>query len=131
MLHILITSHGKFAKGLVHSVEMLLGKQENLECVTFEPDMGMDELDEIFQEKIINISDKNQYLIFCDIKGGTPFNVVSRYSFKNDNVAVIYGMNLPVLITALMEVQSGKEKLQEVTESLEQQMRGMIGLSEL
>lgn len=131
MVHLIVTSHGGFAAGLVQSAEMLLGKQENLESVTFTADMGMEELDEIFQEKIINISEDDQYLIFCDIKGGTPFNVVSRYSFKNDNVAVIYGMNLPILITALMETQDTKIKLQELTDSLQQQMGDMIGLSEL
>lgn len=131
MLHILLTSHGGFAEGLIQSVEMLIGEQENLEAVTFGVDMGMDELDEIFRSKIVDVSNENQYLIFCDIKGGTPFNVVSRYSFKNDNVAVIYGMNLPILITALMESQNGDVRLQELTASLQEQMGDMIGLSQL
>nr|WP_296264913.1 PTS sugar transporter subunit IIA [uncultured Merdimonas sp.] len=131
MVHIILTSHGGFAEGLVQSIEMLIGAQDHLECVTFGEDMGMDELDEIFSEKIKDASADNQYLIFCDIKGGTPFNVASRYSFKNDNVSVIYGMNLPLLITALMETQSGEGGLEELTESLQKQMGEMMGVSEL
>lgn len=67
----------------------------------------------------------------CDIKGGTPFNVVSRYSFKNDNIAVIYGVNLPILIAALLEAQDEGATLVGLTESLQKQFSESIGVSEL
>ena len=131
MIHILITSHGGMAQGMVQSVKMLVGEQENLDYVTFDEDMGQDELDELYAGKIKDVSEDNQYLIMCDIKGGSPFNVVSRYSFKNDDVAVIYGMNLPILIEA--SVQCGNEglKLKELAGYLQQQAGSTIGLSEL
>ena len=78
MIHILITSHGGMAQGMVQSVKMLVGEQENLDYVTFDEEMGQDELDELYADKIKDVSEDNQYLILCDIKGGSPFNVVSR-----------------------------------------------------
>lgn len=131
MIHIIVTSHGGLAEGLMQSSNMLIGEQENVECVTFAPDMGADELNEIYAEKITEVSDENQYLILCDIKGGTPFNVASRYSFKNDNIAVIYGVNLPILIAALMEAQDEGATLAGLTESLQEQFNETIGVSEL
>lgn len=131
MIHILITSHGGMAQGMMESVKMLMGVQENLDYVTFGEDMGSDELDELYADKIKDVSDQNQYLILCDIKGGTPFNVVSRYSFKNDNVAVIYGMNLPLLVEAIVQCGNEELTLQELAGYLQQQSAGTIGLSEL
>ena len=39
--------------------------------------------------------------------------MVSRYSFKNDDVAVIYGMNLPILIEAIVQCGNEGLKIQE------------------
>lgn len=102
MVHVLITSHGGMAEGMMQSVKMSVGEQEHPGYVTFGEEMGSDELDELYGEKITSVSPGNQCLVLCDIKGGTPLNVVSRYSFKNEGVAVIYGMNLPILIEAIV-----------------------------
>lgn len=131
MIKIVMTSHGGMAQGMMQSVKMLMGEQDNLDFVTFGEEMGADELDELIGEKITDTSLDNQYLILCDIKGGTPFNVVSRYSFKNDNVVVIYGMNLPVLVEAIVRSQNSEVSLKELTSYLEQQSGSTIGLSRL
>lgn len=131
MIHILITSHGNMAEGMMQSVKMLVGEQEHLDYVTFGEEMGSDELDELYGEKITGVSPDNQYLVLCDIKGGTPFNVVSRYSFKNEDVAVIYGMNLPILIEAIVQCGNPDTKLKDLAEYLQQQSVTTIGLSEL
>lgn len=131
MIHILITSHGGMAEGMMQSVRMLVGEQKNLDYVTFGEEIGCDQLNELFGEKIAGVSPDDQYLILCDIKGGTPFNVVSRYSFKNDNVAVIYGMNLPILIEAIVQCGNPQTKLQNLAAYLQQKSSSTIGLSEL
>ena len=40
MIHILITSHGGMAEGMMQSVKMLVGEQEHLDYVTFGEEMG-------------------------------------------------------------------------------------------
>lgn len=131
MIHVFVTSHGGMAEGILESVEMLIGKQENLTAITFGKEMGVDELEECFQKEIVDVSEKNQYLILCDLKGGTPFNTASRFSFKNENVAVMYGMNLPLVITASLEASEERQTLKKLTESLTAQLTDTIGLSEL
>ena len=44
MIHVFVTSHGGMAEGILESVEMLIGKQENLTAITFGKEMGVDEL---------------------------------------------------------------------------------------
>ena len=114
MIHVFVTSHGGMAEGILESVEMLIGKQENLTAITFGKEMGVDELEECFQKEIVDVSEKNQYLILCDLKGGTPFNTASRFSFKNENVAVMYGMNLPLVITASLEASEEGQTLKNL-----------------
>ena len=131
MIHVFVTSHGGMAEGMLESVEMLIGKQENLTAITFDGDMGVDELEECFQKVVVDVSEKNQYLILCDLKGGTPFNTASRFSFKNENIAVMYGMNLPLVITASLEAAEEGQTLKNLTASLVAQLADTIGLSEL
>ena len=52
MIHVFVTSHGGMAEGTLESVEMLIGKQENLTAITFGKEMGVDELEECFQKEI-------------------------------------------------------------------------------
>lgn len=129
MINILIVTHGKMAEGMCSSVKMLIGEAKNVDFVNFDKEMGQDELKEELDKKIVDVSQGNQYLIMCDIKGGTPFNVACRYSFKNDNVAVFFGVNLPILIEAII---SRKEKNLEQFASYLQDICGTtVGLSEI
>ena len=48
MIHVFVTSHGGMAEGILESVEMLIGKQENLTAITFGKEMGVDELEECY-----------------------------------------------------------------------------------
>jgi len=129
MIHILLLSHGGMAEGMMQSVRMIMGEQPYLDYVTFDETMGLEALDESIGAKLHADLTTNQYLIFCDIIGGTPFNVVSRYSYKNESIAVIYGMNLPLLVEALIR-RNGEKSLDELCEYLHRQGKDTIGLSE-
>ena len=41
-------------------------------------------------------------LVFCDLMGGTPFNQSMIATSKIDNVSVVAGTNLPMLIDIVM-----------------------------
>ena len=41
-------------------------------------------------------------LIFCDLMGGTPFNQSMMITAEQDNVQVVAGTNLPMLIDIVM-----------------------------
>lgn len=131
MIRVLITSHGGMAEGMAESVRMLVGEQGHLDVVAFEDEMGTDELEERYRAVLGDASEENQHLVFCDIMGGSPFNVVSRFSYKNKNISVIYGMNLPLVIEALMGSASGDVRLDELVADLVGKAGSSIGLSEL
>lgn len=102
---IIIASHGEFASGIHQSGTMIFGKQEKVQVVTFMPNEGPDDL----HAKIITAIDQfdvdDEILVLADLWSGTPFNQASRVAGENPNrkVAIITGLNLPMLIQAYTE----------------------------
>ena len=127
MFNILLVSHGKFAEGLLDSCYMLLGKFSGVTAIEFSKNMGVDELTETIQE-YLNGHDK-ELLTFTDLKGGTPFNVISLLTKDNDGVKVVYGMNLPSVIESISLKDT--MSLSEVVKHLQDNVSDSIGISEL
>jgi len=128
MTEILLISHGLMAEGILDSMKMLIGEVNNVEKITFSVDMGIDELQEEVKAYLSSKKDKN-FLIFTDLKGGTPFNVASILTHEIEGVKVFYGMNLPIVIEAvsLKDSVSFEDLIQHIENSIEDS----IGFSEL
>jgi mannose/fructose/sorbose-specific phosphotransferase system IIA component len=129
MIHLLVVTHGMMAEGIVQTSRMFTGEQENVEYICFKEDMGQEELTELIDEKMKRVPSGEQLLIFCDILGGTPFNISSKFSFNNENIAVFYGVNLPILVTAILSREG--QNLQDLTSSLVAASHESLGLSTL
>ena len=127
MVSVLVTTHGDLAAGLLHSAKMLVGEFENVHYISFEEEMGIEQLEEKIEEKLNCVNENNQWLILCDIMGGSPFNVASKFSYENSNISVFYGVNLPLLIEGIMNREN--KNLKEVVEYLEGINKTTIGLS--
>ncbi|MDD7463626.1 MAG: PTS sugar transporter subunit IIB [Anaerococcus sp.] len=117
MVGIILASHGGFAEGIKESGEMIFGKQENLETVTLLPSMGPDDLKAQIEEKVEKM-DTDQILFLVDLWGGTPFNQASGLlKGKEENWAIVTGLNLPMLIEALGS-RLGSESSHEVAQAI-------------
>jgi len=56
-------------------------------------------LQELKRKKILDtIKDFDDYLVFADLLGGTPCNVVSRLIMEGKEIELYAGMNLPMVI---------------------------------
>lgn len=96
-MKILIVTHGKLGLGLLDTAQMLIGTLIDVDCIEFEKNTGLEELESKLK-KYFDLNKNYKILVLVDILGGTPFNVVSMYSYNNDNIKVIYGVNLPIFI---------------------------------
>lgn len=99
MIKILIATHGNLGEGLIHSYEMIAGDSSNIHVVKL-TDTGIDEFSKKLRTKLDTlISNGNEVLILCDIKGGTPYNESFMYALeKPGSIEVVSGVNLPMLI---------------------------------
>ncbi|MBS4206565.1 PTS N-acetylglucosamine transporter subunit IIBC [Bacillus sp. FJAT-50079] len=121
MKKVLIATHGKLAEGIVSSAEIILGKQENVYFINaYVDEIPFNEKIEDFLEK--NISDDDHLIILTDVFGGSVNQTSLRY-ISNEQVNIITGFNLPLLLEILMlsEADITTEKIKEIiTNSKEQ-----------
>lgn len=102
MIGIILTGHGNFASGLATSVALIIGEVDNFKIVDFIVDEGQDQLEEKLKKALIEFSDLEGVVILSDLMGGTPFKTSVMTSMEKENVKVIAGTNLPMLIDACL-----------------------------
>lgn len=100
---VVIATHGEAAEQLRHSAEMIIGEQENLQCLTFLPGENGDTLAEKMRDAIAQLDTSQGALFLVDLWGGTPFNAASKLAQELDGCEVVTGVNIPMLIETLME----------------------------
>lgn len=102
MVGILIATHGGFAEGLLSAVELIAGKQEKVETVGLYHGDGVDDFEGKITSAMDKLDDGDGVLVFVDILGGTPSNTVMRYFSKKENIKAIAGMNMAMVVQAVM-----------------------------
>lgn len=107
----ILASHGPFAKAALASVEMIVGKQENVDVL----EVGFDTTLDGMKGEIIEIISKTaeDYVIFCDILGGTPFNASIKVLHEFTNLSIVTGFNLPMLIEIFVSQLDSREQIVE------------------
>lgn len=104
-MKIILVSHGSYSKGMLDSVQMVLGTQENLVAYGLFPEETPAVLTEKL-EKELKETETEDVLFMTDLFHGSPFNCVVSlmrdYKFHH-----ITGINLPLLIEAIMSRNGG------------------------
>lgn len=98
MVAVIVGTHGKFSQEIVRSSEMIFGKQENVGVVTFEPGEGADGLVQKYTEVMESLDCSQGVLFMVDLFGGSPFNAASRIAVNNENMDIVTGVSLPMLL---------------------------------
>ncbi|PPI88180.1 PTS mannose transporter subunit IIAB [Candidatus Pantoea edessiphila] len=131
---IIISTHGSAAKQLLKTAEMILGKQENIECVEFTTGENTEILIEKYYNRLKTLNTSEGVLFLIDIWGGSPFNAASKVIFEKTNYDIISGVNIPILIEILMKreeninfnelitiaVKTGKESIKTFQKQINQ-----------
>ena len=111
MIGFVLTGHGQFATGLKSAVDMVAGEQPNFEVVPF---LGSEAV--TFGDDLRTCIAKMRQacdgvLVFVDLLGGTPFNQAIPMTTELDNVTVVTGTNLPMLVELVMTVRLETQRL--------------------
>lgn len=100
MVKLIITGHGKFSSGIMDGINFIMGAQKDIVKIEFD-DTDLDAYSNKIEE-IIKCSEKGA-IIFTDIIGGTPFRISTILCTKYDNVCVITGANIPMIIESIIK----------------------------
>lgn len=97
MIGIVLVSHGNLANEFAKTLEHIVGPQENLVTVSLFPDDDMEVKRKEIQDAIQRVEKNQGVVILTDMFGGTPSNLAHSL-LKGQNVEIVAGMNLPLLI---------------------------------
>ena len=114
MIAIVLGSHGKFSEEILKSAEMIFGEQRNIASITFLPGEDADNLMTKYEDAIKSLQCEAGVLFMVDLFGGSPFNAASRIAVKREDMDIITGMNIPMLLEvfAAREYSTVKELAQ-------------------
>ena len=99
---ILIITHGEMAQQLILTATSTLGGKLPLDCraLSVSPSCNPDNSLNKAQSLLDDLMSDDGVLILTDIYGSTPSNIANHFE-KLDNISVIAGINLPMLIRIL------------------------------
>ena len=99
---IVLATHGDMATGLVSAVEVIAGPQEGCEAVSLSQESSPEGFGELLAAGIERADAGAGVLVLADLPGATPFNVAARLARDRDDVEVVTGVSLPMLLEVLL-----------------------------
>ena len=103
---LILVSHGHFCEELKKSTEMIMGPLEFVHTVPLLPEEGIDDFTAKF---LATVKELDDYIVFADLLGGTPCNVVSRLILEGLRIELYAGMNMPRVIEFINSALTGVE----------------------
>lgn len=126
MIGLIITGHGNFASGIGSSLELITGKQKNIQYVDFLSTDSTEDLEKKIMDALEKLSECKSGLILSDLLGGTPFKTSVVLSQTKPNWKTIYGTNLPLLLNLAVE-RTNEEDVEKLVEKVIDASRDQIG----
>ena len=109
MRYLLLVSHGTFAPGMHSVLRMLMGDRPDVLSASLEDGMGADDFVARVNEALAPVTADDEVIVLGDIIGGSPLtntlNVLAERGMLARTTA-LGGMNLPMAMTAVMQLQT-------------------------
>ena len=97
MIGLVLVTHGRLAVEFITAMEHVVGPQKAILPVCIGPHDDMEQRREEIAQAIDKVQSGDGVIVLTDLFGGTPSNLAISLMEK-DNVEVIAGVNLPMLI---------------------------------
>lgn len=97
-----LATHRKMAEGMLTTIEMLAGAQENLTCINAYTDECPDPLPEL--KRIVEADSEAEIVIMTDLLGGSVNNNASAL-LSDPRIHVVAGVNLAAVIGILLSAE--------------------------
>ncbi len=121
MKQILIATHGKMASGIRYTAELIVGKMA--EITTIDAYVTPEDNVEKKFEEYFALHENDRIFVFTDLMGGSVNQKLLGYSQK-ENVTLITGTNLPVLMQVMMADEDvTAEEIQEFIDDAREELQ--------
>jgi PTS system mannose-specific IIA component len=99
MIGVVVVTHGRLATELLNATEMIVGELPRCVAVSIGWHDDVNDAREQIEKAVERVGGSSGVLILTDMFGGTPSNLGISLLQEN-NVEVVTGVNLPMLIKA-------------------------------
>ena len=117
MYKLVVVGHGNFPSGVLSSVSILVGKNENI-CGF---DLDENETHEGFEKKLKELLDNNdKVVVLADLTGGAPHQIAARLILESGkmNQYIISGVNLALVVDLAMKCCIGEVSDDEMQDTI-------------
>ena len=121
MKQILIATHGKMASGIRYTAELIVGALAKITTIDayVTPE---DNVEKQFEE-YFSAHREDRIFVFTDLMGGSVNQKLLRYA-QQENVTLITGTNLPVLMQIMLADEDGEvEEIRQYIEDARQELQ--------
>lgn len=128
MVKYLIASHGRFSEGTVSFLKIMTGEKENV--YTLSAFLDDRSIQDMVKDKLKEIGEFDQLIVFCDIYGGSVAQEVFKQTASDDrNIQIIAGYNLALVMDLILK-DSVLSK-DDIRESIEGAKNAMVYLNDI
>lgn len=130
MLGIVIATHGTLSNGLKGALEVILGFSENLTTLNLLANDDVQNLKDKIKKAVLEVNQGDGVIVLTDIVSASPYNqsllmVQELEKDIQDNIYVIGGVNLPMLIETVNH-QLLQTPVHQIADAVVEQGKGCI-----
>lgn len=126
MVSVIIAAHGKLSGELLNSAEMILGKQDNVDTLTFIPGENTEDLKAKYNKSLEKFKDSSEVLIVVDLFGGSPYNAAFEIAMTHKNVEVLTGASMPMMLEIFSARLDPDVTVESIKKSINENKNGYI-----
>lgn len=127
MNNIILASHGDLAKGMKQTVEMIIGKNNNIFAISAFRDEDLPAKVQI--QNILNEVGYEQTYLITDILGGSVNNDLLEIQRDHSELTLLTGMNLALVISIALATENMDENKIEII--IEESREGIVNCKKL
>lgn len=98
---IILVTHVDYGSALLRAAEFIVGQVQDCTCIQVDSSLEVEETVKRLQEAVDLLSKGPGVLVLTDMFGGTPTNLSLSLLGSRQDVEVLTGVNLPMLLRVL------------------------------
>src|SRR5699024_5163891 len=119
---VVLASHGKFASGILSSLELICGTSDQVEAIDCYIEEDFDLVETV--RNIMEVYSKDELIVITDLFGGSVNNEFLQY-IEQPNFYLAAGLNLLFLIELMTKIESHGDISAIIIESLDNAKKSM------
>ena len=101
MIGVIVASHGGLCGELLITAEMILGPTVQTGVAPLAAGVSLQDFAAQLRQTVAAVQQEGGVLLLVDLAGGTPCNVAAVLAAQSEEIKVVTGVNLPMLLEVL------------------------------